>query len=78
MRLSEDIIDRSDAPFGNAYERDTPSRSAFVHSNTTVGTGFHNDGYDGVQGLGGRPVSWVSAEGESRYVQLRASELGLR
>ncbi|KAF2676645.1 hypothetical protein K458DRAFT_492372 [Lentithecium fluviatile CBS 122367] len=77
-RQSNEYLNRGDAPLGNAYERDIPSPNGFVNSSTTVGAGVPNDGYNGNRGFGGRPLSWVSdeGEGESRYVRPRASELG--
>jgi hypothetical protein len=70
-------FDYEDAPFDNEYERNMPSRNTFRNYNTTVGAGIPNDSYTGMRGLGGRPLSWVSGEEETRYGQPRTSGMRL-
>lgn len=66
----------ADAPYGNEYERNAPSRAPMVNSTTTVGSGTLHGGY-GARGQADRPLSMVSDDDEMHYGHGRARELGV-
>ncbi|KAF2478284.1 uncharacterized protein BDR25DRAFT_251022 [Lindgomyces ingoldianus] len=70
---SQGNFDGGNAPYGNDYERNAPSRGPLVASTTTIGTSTVNNGG---RAASERPLSIVSDdEGEARYVRQRPSEL---
>lgn len=69
-------FDSGNAPYGNAYERNAPSRGPLANSATTLGTGTLGEGGYGGQQATGRALSFVSDKGPNPYARSRANELG--
>lgn len=65
----------ADAPYGNDYERNAPSRGPLANSTPTIGSGTLHGGYGGRSAGVERPLSIVSDVEDVRYVRPRASEL---